>query len=531
MANVTLTALFSNLNDWPGRLFEARGDEIFLVRTATTFAFRFGPSHNFAGFSITATGSGFGYLAGDPVIGTMTALTIRNALGQVVLTVAGLTGLASQLSQIMSDIFGSALPDAGPGPDPTGAWSHLLSGNDTIFGTIGNDQEGFPGVDVGNDTYLLGAGDDVVHGGIGNDSYNGGIGYDELSFRQTTYGEGWAAFRGVTVNVMTGIVQDCWGGTDRFTGFEAFGLSRFNDAFAGHTTEEDNIKGLRGNDVIDGGANTFDALGNLLDDRQDRVQYGDDYWQGGRFGIVANLQVAILNGSIRGTVRDGFGNVDTVYDIERVDGTRFADLIVGSSVDNVMRGYEGRDTFNGGAGFDALDLRTATMGTAPIGVNVNLALATGQIINDGFGNTETALGFEGLRGSDAADIFRGNALANHFEGRGGSDTLAGQGGQDTFIFIRQDETIGAVDRILDFAATGAGIDQVAFQIANWTNMTTTLRLVNGLAATTVFGTFLFDAVSDQLIWDANGTGAGERTIIAVLPNVVALSAANFELWT
>lgn len=531
MANVTLTSLFGNLNDWPGRLFEPQGDEIFLARTATAFAFRFGPSHNFAGYSITASGAGFGYLAGDPVAGVMTALTIRNALGQVVLSVTGLTGLASNLSQFMSDIFGSALPDAGPGPDPTGAWSHLLSGNDTIFGTAGNDREGFPGVDVGNDTYLLGAGDDQVNGGIGNDSYNGGGGYDELTFRQTTYNEGNAAFRGVTVNVMTGVVLDCWGGTDHFTGFEEFGLSRFNDVFIGSNTERDNITGYRGNDVIDGGANTFIAPGVQSVDDNDSVQYGDDYWQGGRFGIVANLQVALVAGSIRGSVRDGFGNIDTLYDIERVDGTRFADTINGSSVHNRLQGFEGRDTFNGGAGFDVLEFSGDTMGTNPFGVNVNLALATGQIINDGFGNTETALNFEGLAGGDGADVFRGNALHNLIEGRGGSDTLSGQGGQDTFLFYRQDETQGSVDRITDFAATGLGIDILAFQTTNWTNMSTTLHLVNGTVATTAFGTFLFNNATDQLIWDQNGNGAGGQTVVAILTNVVALSAANFELWT
>ena len=532
MANVTLTALFSNLNDWPGRLFEARGDEIFLVRTATTFAFRFGPSHNFAGFSITATGSGFGYLAGDPVIGTMTALTIRNALGQVVLTVAGLTGLASQLSQIMSDIFGSALPDAGPGPDPTGAWSHLLSGNDTIFGTIGNDQEGFPGVDVGNDTYLLGAGDDEVNGGIGNDSYNGGTGYDILMFRQTHFNEGNAAFRGAVVNVMTGVALDPWGGTDRFTGFEEFRLSRFNDVFVGHNTERDDVRGYRGNDVIDGGANTFDLLGNQTNDGNDRVRYSDDYWQGGRFGIVANLQVALVNGSIRGTVRDGFGNVDTLYDIERIEGTRFGDVFIGSSVDNQFRGFEGRDSYNGGSGgWDGINFSGDTMGTGPFGVNVNLALATGQIINDGFGNTETAIAIDYLIGSDNGDILRGNAANNNLEGQRGADTLSGQGGHDGFVFWSQDDAAAGIDRVTDFASTGVGADFLAFGVPEWTGMTTTLRLVNGTAATTAFGTFLFDTVTDQLIWDSNGTGVGGRMIIAILPNVVALSAANFELWT
>lgn len=530
MANVILNPLFNDLNDWPGRLFQAEGDEIFLARTATNFSWRFGPNSDFAGYTIRATGTGFGYLDGDPVAGAMSSLVIRNAAGQVVLTINSLTGLAADLSQFASNVFGSAIPGVGPGPDPVSAWSHLLSGNDTVFGTAGDDSEGFPGVDVGNDTYLMGAGDDQVYGGIGNDSYNGGIGYDELAFRETTWNPGMPAFRGVNLNVMTGVAIDPWGGTDRFTGFEKFTLSRFNDVFAGHVTESDDVAGLRGNDTIDGGANTFDALGNQSADGFDRVAYWDDYWQGGRFGIVANLQVALVAGSIRGTVRDGFGNIDTVYDIETVGGTGFNDSFTGSVVHNVFWGAEGRDTFNGAGGSDAVDFSRYTWNIAPAGINVNLALAIGQIINDGFGNTERVISIEELRGSDAADIFRGNALNNRLEGRGGSDTLAGQGGRDEFIFYEQSQTVGAIDRITDFSTTGAGADWLAFRTDNWTNMTTTLHLVNGTAATTGFGTFVFVNATDQLIWDSNGTGAGGQTVIAVLANVAALSAANFSLW-
>jgi len=530
MATITLTPLYTNLPGWQGRLFESQGDETVLARTATSFSWRFGPNSDFAGYTVTATGTGFGYLDGDPVAGTMSSVVVRNAAGQVMLTIGGLTGFAADLSQFASNVFGSSLPDAGPGPDGTAAWSHLLSGNDTVVGTAGNDRQGLAGFDTGNDTYIMGAGDDEVYGGIGNDSYNGGDGYDRLNYGETSYNQGQAAFRGVTLNVMTGTAVDAWGGTDRFSGFEAFGLSRFNDVFYGNIAESDEIRGLRGNDIIDGGANTFDTFGNrtYVDDR-DRVEYSSDYWHGGRFGIVVDLETSIVAGSIRGFARDGFGNTDTLIDIERVDGTRYGDRLTGSSVDNRLAGGEGRDTYDGGGGKDEVRFdRAFADGPGPVGVNVNMALATNQIINDGFGNTETMINIEEILGSDNADILRGNAQNNFLEGQRGADTLAGQGGNDQFFFVQAD--MNFADRVLDFAATGAGIDELVFDVGDWTNMAATLRLVNGTAATTGFGTFLFVNATDQLIWDQNGTGAGGQTLVAVLSGVNALTAANFELW-
>ena len=67
---------------------------------------------------------------------------------------------------------------------------------------------------------------------------------------------------------------------------------------------------------------------------QDTIEYRNDTNQGGRRGIVVDLENAVINGSIRGTVRDGFGYTDTTFDIERVAGTRYADKFVGSRVDN-----------------------------------------------------------------------------------------------------------------------------------------------------------------------------------------------------
>lgn len=526
MATITLSPLFDQLNNWPGRLLEAQGDEVFLSRTATTFSWRYGASSEFAGYTVTATGTGFSYLSNDPVAGLMTGLVIRNAAGQTLVTFSGLSGFTGDLSQFAANVFGGG--DEGPGPNGGIAWSHLMSSNDVINGTSGDDGQILAGTDAENDTYNMGAGDDQVSGGLGNDSYFGGDGHDHFTLRETQWNEGMTAIRGATINVQTGIVLDPWGGTDTISGFERFTGSRFNDRFIGSDTERDEFSGLRGNDTIDGGAVTFIG-GVQTDDRRDIVNYDSDYWGGGKFGVVIDLETSIVNGSILGTARDGFGNRDTLIDIERAYGTSFGDQIIGSSVNNVLGGAEGRDTLDGAGGWDVAQFSRHTLGVEPSGVKVNLALAVNQVINDGFGNVETLTSIEELWGSDNADILRGNASDNGLAGQRGADTLSGQGGQDTFIFYEQGES-NVADRITDFAALGIGADSLGFGFNEWTNMTSTLQLVNGTNATSTFGTFLFINATDQLIWDANGTGAGGRTVIAVITNVTALTSANFELW-
>ena len=55
----------------------------------------------------------------------------------------------------------------------------------------------------------------------------------------------------------------------------------------------------------------------------------------------------------RGTVT-GYGS-DRVSEIENVDGSPFADVIVGNGTGNRLRGLGGKDTLSGGAGPDQLD--------------------------------------------------------------------------------------------------------------------------------------------------------------------------------
>lgn len=520
MARFFFTDRFNALNSWSGRLFEATTGTVVNTATATAYTFTLPAGHPFAGYKILVQGTGFTYLGSVVTGGTMSNVRVINDLGQSVLFIDNLAPntLASDLVQFVTNAFGWK-DHLGDGPDPDGkmVWNHLLSGNDTFFGTNGDDQN-TQGVNGGNDVFNMLGGDDEVAGGIGADTINGGAGFDVLDFSNTSFNEGGSAYRGITALMALGKVTDPWGFVDTFSGIEAIVGSRFNDVIVG-TGGRDQFTGLRGSDTINGGADS------------DTIRYDSDTWNGGTAGIFVDLQITMAGGAIGGYIRDGFGTVDRVTDIERVIGTIYNDVFYGSTVNNHFWGGEGTDYYNGDAGSDWLRFDRWFENAPTSGVVVDMSLATNQIINDGHGNTEKIFNIENIVGNNLNDSIIGSAGDNYLVGRDGSDTLTGGGGIDYFEFWNQGDADDN-DLITDFTASGAAseIDVLSFDSQGFAGMTTTLTLVNGTVATSAVGTFLFDDATDHLFWDSDGTGAAGPILVATLSGVSALSAANFDLY-
>ena len=99
--------------------------------------------------------------------------------------------------------------------------------------------------------------------------------------------------------------------------------------------------GLGGQDNIDGGAGI------------DEVRYDRDSVRGGKAGVTVDLTT--------GEAIDGFGEQDTLTNIENVRGTAFSDTIIGNAAGNDLRGFGGSDTLNGDAGIDFLWGEMATI--------------------------------------------------------------------------------------------------------------------------------------------------------------------------
>lgn len=183
---------------------------------------------------------------------------------------------------------------------------------------------------------------EAFDGAAGNDTMHGGSGYDELMYHLDK------GPQGVDVNFATGKANDAFGDTDTFTGMEAVRGTRLDDTFTGsNDIEFISYRGLAGNDTINGGVyNETTKLG------WDRADYSrDDNYKNkegklGDAGISADLAA--------GTIIDGFGDTDTVSNIDQVRGTRYNDTLKGDDKRNTLEGRDGNDILTGLAGDDKL---------------------------------------------------------------------------------------------------------------------------------------------------------------------------------
>ena len=235
----------------------------------------------------------------------------------------------------------------------------------------------------------------------GNDTVNGFGGWDLVRYTSST-----AAIT-VDLRLATGQVQDGMGGVDTLIGIEGVQGSSFNDVMIGSDTNstgfsnQESFQGRKGNDSINGGSG------------YDEVEYSDDPSS----GVVVNLTT--------GVAQDGWGDTDTLSNIEGVEGSWKADSITGSSADNRLDGRGGDDTLDGAAGSDWAEYNQST---GAVQVNLALGTATGADGND------TLISIENAAGSVYGDLLTGNAGGNSFTGGAGNDSIDGGDGQDRANF-------------------------------------------------------------------------------------------------
>uniref|UniRef100_UPI00138E45E7 calcium-binding protein n=1 Tax=Parvularcula oceani TaxID=1247963 RepID=UPI00138E45E7 len=133
-------------------------------------------------------------------------------------------------------------------------------------------------------------------------------------------------------------------------------------------------------------------------------------------------------------------NGDRYSNIEQVNGSDFADILIGGAGSELLFGDDGNDflvggagadVINGGAGFDVLSFYNAGSG-----VRVDLGRGTGvggEAEGDLLLNIEQVNGSafnDILIGSEADNILFGDEGADFLNGRGGADILNGGGGVD-----------------------------------------------------------------------------------------------------
>jgi Ca2+-binding RTX toxin-like protein len=191
-----------------------------------------------------------------------------------------------------------------------------------------------------------------------------------------------------------------------------------NDFLVG-TPGDDSISGLAGDDTLNGGlgADTLDGGAGV-----DTASYS-----GAPSAVTVSLAVA-------GPQDTGGAGVDTLIGIENLDGSAFADVLIGDAGNNRLFGGDGEDTLSGGPGDDTLigdldngdhfpQLDTADYSTAPAGVIVDLTILGPQ--DTRAAGRDTLISIEGLIGSNFNDYLATTGLNGHLQGGGGDDILRG----------------------------------------------------------------------------------------------------------
>ena len=303
----------------------------------------------------------------------------------------------------------------------------------------------------------------------GDDDIDGRGGGNRLDYRE--------APAGITVDLATGTAEDGFGGTDRISNVDNILGSDFADVIIGNA-DFNTIEGLAGDDLIDGrgasdridyqrsptrvivnletgtafdgfgGTDTVRNVANVRGSPFDDVIIGtadqgfnsfeglagDDVINGngtdGKQVSYANSPAGVSVDLQAGTAADGFGDSDTVVNVDSVLGSPFDDVIVGSSraAFEDFEGLAGDDRIDGNGGPD----NQVRYDNAGAGVTVDLAAGTAQ---DGEGGTDTLIDVNRIVGSAFDDTLIGSdGEFESFRPEGGDDVIDGGPGIDRIDF-------------------------------------------------------------------------------------------------
>ena len=438
-----------------------------------------------------------------------------------------------------------------------------LGGNDTLIGGSGNDQlDGGLGADTmfggtGNDTYVVNSLNDVIveRSGEGNDTVVSSLTYILGANLENLTLTGTAAINGTgssVANVITGNsganVLDGGAGADILNG----GIGA------------DKLLGGDGNDTLNGGPGNDTLNGGL---GVDTATYSD-----AAAGVTVQLITTAQNTIGAGT--------DTLAAIENLTGSAFNDTLTGSTAANVLTGNDGNDALNGRGGSDTLNggngndtlnggdgndvlaggagTDAATYAFAASAVSVNLALTSAQAT--GGAGSDTLTGIENLVGSNYGDTLSGNTLANTIDGGAGNDTISGGAANDTltggagndwldggsgsdtlngganadsFVFSSALNAASNVDTISGFVVADDTIllSSAIFTAAGVDGTLSASAFHVGTAAADADDRIIYDQATGRIYYDADGNGAGAKTLFATVAAGTALTNLDFRVYS
>ena len=311
----------------------------------------------------------------------------------------------------------------------------------------------------------------------------------------------------------------------------------------------DRIFGGAGNDTLDGGAG-FDTLtGGSGTNRLIGGADGDLYFVqgvndvvvetvGGGYDIVlsqvnfalaagAEVEALAVNTSagisLTGNEFQQFltGNVGN----DTLDGGGGNDLIISGLGTNILIGGAGDDIYFS-EGLNDVITEAAGGGFDVVLASGNLTLAAGSEVEVIAVNTQNGVT---ITGSNSNQTIQGAGGNDRLIGGLGNDRLQGSAGSDTFVLLK---TFADRDFIVDFAS---GSDKLEISAALFggglaAGMLSASQFLSGAgtnAATTADQRFIYNSSNGNLLFDADGNGAGAAVIVGNLINITALTAADF----
>lgn len=392
------------------------------------------------------------------------------------------------------------------------------------------------------------AGDDTIVARtiIDLDRFEGGDGIDTIDW------SGALLEIGATFNMAAGTATSLLGLSEVMLGFERLIGTPNADTIIG-TAAADTLSGGGGNDYIVG-QDGNDILSG--DSGLNTLQggFGDDVY------IVTQTREDTTT-ELAGQGNDEVRTTFSVYALQdHIERLTFIDNAqhgagVGNDLDNVIAGGLGVDDLFGRAGNDVLRGNAGAANTllGQEGDDRYIVEAIGDTViesaGEGTDTVETALSSFVLRdhvenlvytgigsftgvGASEDNSISGGAGDDFLSGLDGNDVLTGGSGSDLMIggegsdmFHYQGGEAG-VDRILGFVS---GEDRIALSSTGFTH-SGAFAVVNGNAATSSLSTFLYDASTGMVRYDADGNGGGAAIQIAQLDAGLTLSAGDFTFY-
>ena len=280
------------------------------------------------------------------------------------------------------------------------------------------------------------SGKNILTGGDSEDTLIGGAGADTLEGaggNGSTDTNNYASYETSTA-VRASLAHTFTNGIDSFNTGDANG-----DVYR-------NIRYLIGSsqsDYLQGDLNANKLLGGLGDDTLEGGLGADTLDGGAGIDTVSYANITASSSTLRVNLGNPDDNAndaalgDKYIDIENVQGSAFADILIGNtgnnsldgggSDDTLMGGGGGADTFNGADGSDTVSYQLETNAVRAYLESSQQSNNSGSAANHRFTSIENLIGTDNMT---SGDLLVGNGEKNSLSGGLGNDTLIGGAGAD-----------------------------------------------------------------------------------------------------